>query len=271
MPRSSPSSSEREASADVLAAAAAISSADRRSSERAADRLAHSLTAGGRAKLMRALGVEKEVKGAFDEMDFDKDGVVTRKEYDRFQAESKARASLPLTNRQKVLVTVRGMVEMFGFGLTDNTIMLTCGAALERALGPTLGITGFAAAACGNMIADSAGVVTTTTINKLTAPFLPDIGLSDTQERFESTQAFAQAGQVIGVMMGGACGTWPLLAQRLSNRWKGAASVSAAANPAVARAARIKDARIALGTMVLFSLMASQRIGTHKQRKERAA
>ena len=247
----------------VSSTALALSTDESSVSDTTAQQLVSQLSKGGKRALARALGVKEgqmESISAFEMMDLDGDGTVTKKEYDQFVLERAKSQSMPLTFTQKAQVVMRGAVEMFGFGFTDNTIMLTCGAAIERALGPTFGITGFAAAACGNLISDSCGVVSTTTINNVTAPFLPDIGLSETQERFTSTQALAQAGQIGGVMVGGVCGCWPLLAKRVSNRWKGAASVSAAANPAISRAARMKDMRLAVGAAVLFAVVEMHRM-----------
>ncbi|CAK0802504.1 unnamed protein product, partial [Prorocentrum cordatum] len=62
------------------------------------------------------------------------------------------------TARQLRRHFVQSMVPMVGFGFMDNTVMIHAGNAIDLTLGVTLGLSTLAAAACGQICSDVAGV-----------------------------------------------------------------------------------------------------------------
>ena len=65
--------------------------------------------------------------------------------------------AMPKT-RQLVSVAVASGLPFIGFGIVDNSIMITAGEQIDALLGVRLGITTLASAALGNLVADVVGV-----------------------------------------------------------------------------------------------------------------
>jgi len=107
---------------------------------------------------------------------------------------------------------VQSMVPMIGFGFMDNTVMIHAGNAIDLTLGVTFGLSTMAAAACGQICSDVAGVsfggMIEATARKLG---LSSPGFDGDQMSRADVKRTGLLGSVIGVIMGCSLGLCNLL------------------------------------------------------------
>jgi len=102
-------------------------------------------------------------------------------------------------------------VPMMGFGLMDNTVMIHAGNAIDCTLGVTFGLTTLAAAACGQICSDAAGVLFGGTLDRAAAALgLPRANLTLPQRRSAATKRVGLAGSLLGVVFGCSLGLFNL-------------------------------------------------------------
>eukprot|EP00927_Polykrikos_kofoidii_P054967 TRINITY_DN49294_c0_g1_i1.p1 TRINITY_DN49294_c0_g1~~TRINITY_DN49294_c0_g1_i1.p1 ORF type:complete len:377 (+),score=79.55 TRINITY_DN49294_c0_g1_i1:55-1131(+) len=95
------------------------------------------------------------------------------------------------------------MVPMIGFGFMDNTVMLHAGNAIDTTLGVTFGLSTLAAAACGQVCSDMAGVGFGGFIEAAAAKLgLPEAHLTDEQRATPVVRRIGVLGGMIGVAAG---------------------------------------------------------------------
>lgn len=103
-------------------------------------------------------------------------------------------------------------VPMVGFGLMDNTVMIHAGNAIDCTLGVTFGLSTLAAAACGQICSDAAGVLFGGTLDGLARRLgLPRANLTLPQRRSAVTKRVGIVGSLIGVVFGCSLGLFNLL------------------------------------------------------------
>jgi len=94
-------------------------------------------------------------------------------------------------------------VPMVGFGLVDNTVMIQAGNLIDLTLGVTFGLSTLAAAACGQICSDVAGVsfggIIEAAANKLG---LPSPSFTDAQRELPQVKRLGILGGVCGVFTG---------------------------------------------------------------------
>lgn len=98
---------------------------------------------------------------------------------------------------------VQSAVPMIGFGFMDNTVMIHAGHAIDLTMGVTFGLSTMAAAACGQICSDMAGVtfggIIEATAGKLG---LPSPEFTDTQRNLAQVKRVGVIGAVCGVFCG---------------------------------------------------------------------
>ncbi|XP_067943088.1 transmembrane protein 65-like [Watersipora subatra] len=124
---------------------------------------------------------------------------------------SSGKVTMPSPSQLRYVAIFSG-VPFIGFGILDNTIMLTAGEYIDITFGAWLGITTMAAAALGNMISDVLGITTAGFVEQTALKFglkAPPITLE--QMSLRRTRIMANLGRCIGVCIGCLLGMWPLL------------------------------------------------------------
>jgi len=107
---------------------------------------------------------------------------------------------------------VQSMVPMVGFGFMDNTVMIHAGNAIDLTLGVTLGLSTLAAAACGQICSDVAGVTFGGAIESAALRLgLPSPGFTEEQRRDPDIKRLHILGSVVGVICGCSLGLVNLL------------------------------------------------------------
>lgn len=103
-------------------------------------------------------------------------------------------------------------VPMVGFGLVDNTVMIQAGNFIDLTLGVTFGLSTLAAAACGQICSDVAGVAGGAQMEAAFARLgLPRPKLSPAQRATPLVQRIGLLGQIVGVFVGCSLGLVNLL------------------------------------------------------------
>ncbi|CAK0802505.1 unnamed protein product, partial [Prorocentrum cordatum] len=116
------------------------------------------------------------------------------------------------TARQLRRHFVQSMVPMVGFGFMDNTVMIHAGNAIDLTLGVTLGLSTLAAAACGQICSDVAGVTFGGAIESAAMKLgLPSPGFTEEQRRESIVKRLHILGSVVGVICGCSLGLVNLL------------------------------------------------------------
>ena len=101
---------------------------------------------------------------------------------------------------------------MVGFGLVDNTIMIHAGNLIDCTLGVTFGLSTLAAAACGQICSDSAGVVFGASLDRLAKRLgLKPAQLTAAQRAMPATRRVGLLGALVGVIAGCSLGLLNLL------------------------------------------------------------
>jgi hypothetical protein len=104
------------------------------------------------------------------------------------------------------------MVPMVGFGFMDNTVMIHAGNQIDLTLGVSLGLSTLAAAACGQICSDVAGVSFGGAIETAAAKLgLPSPGFTELQRLDPMVKRLDLLGKVIGVICGCSLGLLNLL------------------------------------------------------------
>lgn len=98
---------------------------------------------------------------------------------------------------------INSAVPMVAFGFMDNSVMLHAGNAIDATLGVTFGLSTLAAAACGQVCSDVAGVTFGGVIEALASKLgLPSAHLSEEQVGMGVVKRVGLIGSVLGVMTG---------------------------------------------------------------------
>jgi len=122
-------------------------------------------------------------------------------------SESEVATTPPITPVQFRQQFVCAAVPMIGFGIVDQTIMVHAGDLIDNTLGVTLGIATMQAAAFGQLISDTSGVIFGNTMEtwfaKMGLPY-PNISLEQRQStRFRFATTFGAAcGVALGCLIG---------------------------------------------------------------------
>jgi len=104
------------------------------------------------------------------------------------------------------------MVPMIGFGFMDNTVMIHAGHAIDLTLGVTFGLSTMAAAACGQICSDVAGVSFGGVIEAAARALgLPLPGFTEAQMARADVKRIGIFGGVVGVFLGCSLGLCNLL------------------------------------------------------------
>jgi len=107
---------------------------------------------------------------------------------------------------------VQSMVPMIGFGFMDNTVMIHAGHAIDLTLGVTFGLSTMAAAACGQICSDVAGVSFGGMIEAAARRLgLPSPGFTEKQIDRADVKRIQLLGAVLGVFVGCSLGLCNLL------------------------------------------------------------
>jgi len=118
----------------------------------------------------------------------------------------------PATASQLRKHFVQSAVPMVGFGFMDNTVMLHAGNAIDLTLGVTFGLSTLAAAACGQICSDFAGVSFGGLIEAAAAKLgLPPAELTAEQRSSLAVKRVGLFGSAIGVVCGCSLGLLNLL------------------------------------------------------------
>ncbi len=104
------------------------------------------------------------------------------------------------------------MVPYIGFGCLDNAMMVVMGEAIDGSIGLLLGLSTLAAAALGNAVSNSSGMVLHGFIERSAKTLgLPDPRLTVHQRSLAVVKNVRMAAGVIGVLCGCLFGMFPLL------------------------------------------------------------
>lgn len=179
------------------------------------------IVAGG---AMEWFGREK-VAFEVSEADYDKDRVISPKDFDRWfdsalkrhQAKkgdtpAAAAPGLPVPFFALVLIAVEAGLPFVGFGFLDNATMILAGDAIDRTLGMYLHCSVMASAAMGNVVSGCMGMQVHGFIEKLVMRFnLPVPPLSEDQRRSQRVFLAGHLGGTLGIFIGLSLGMMPLL------------------------------------------------------------
>jgi len=103
-------------------------------------------------------------------------------------------------------------VPMVGFGFVDNTVMIHAGNFIDLTLGVTFGLSTLAAAACGQICSDVAGVAGGAQLEALFSRLgLPRPNLTPAQRSTPLVRRIGLIGQIVGVFCGCSLGMVNLL------------------------------------------------------------
>lgn len=109
-------------------------------------------------------------------------------------------------------VALNQAIPFLGFGIMDNAILIFAGDAIDSYLGVALGISTMCAAACGNIVADVAGVTFGAIIEDYCSKLgLPSPNISAGQRTLRSVRFASQGGCAAGIVIGCLIGMFPLL------------------------------------------------------------
>mmetsp|Transcript_19359 Transcript_19359/g.42248 ORF Transcript_19359/g.42248 Transcript_19359/m.42248 type:complete len:318 (-) Transcript_19359:203-1156(-) len=98
---------------------------------------------------------------------------------------------------------VQSMVPMYAFGFMDNTVMIHAGNVIDLTLGVTFGLSTMAAAACGQICSDVAGVSFGGVIEAAARRLgLPSAGFTPEQQTTAAVKRVGVFGGVVGVFCG---------------------------------------------------------------------
>eukprot|EP00529_Nitzschia_sp_RCC80_P024413 CAMPEP_0113490234 /NCGR_PEP_ID=MMETSP0014_2-20120614/26940_1 /TAXON_ID=2857 /ORGANISM="Nitzschia sp." /LENGTH=453 /DNA_ID=CAMNT_0000383997 /DNA_START=50 /DNA_END=1411 /DNA_ORIENTATION=+ /assembly_acc=CAM_ASM_000159 len=100
-------------------------------------------------------------------------------------------------------------VPMVGFGFMDQFIMVSAGSYIDNTLGVQLGLATMSAAACGQVISDSCGVLMGGTLERLL--LIAPAKLSTAQQALPAVRRIKLLGGVLGVIAGCIIGAIPLI------------------------------------------------------------
>ena len=122
-------------------------------------------------------------------------------------------ASVPPPTRQQLIQhALRSSIPFVGFGIVDNSLMITLGEVVDLTIGQSLGISPLASAALGNMVADVSGIASGGFIESVAYSMgLKDPHLSVAQLRLRVTRTTQMLASMVGIVIGCAIGMFPLL------------------------------------------------------------
>ena len=117
---------------------------------------------------------------------------------------SSAVASDPPPSLHQLFLHARlAAVPMVGFGFMDNIIMIQAGDYIDAHLGVTLGFSSLVAAALGNVVSDSSGVLFGGVVERVSDRLrLTQPKLTAAQAKMPQTRRAATLGQLVGVICG---------------------------------------------------------------------
>jgi len=172
------------------------------------------------ADVKRKLGLSwvlYELKDEFEKADVDKSGYLSYDEFHRWAmsllVRDKSDEETPPTQKQLNQVFTRQVPPFFGFGITDNAMMIVSGDLIDSTLGLWCGISTMAAAALGNTISK---IIRIHALHKMLARAatilrLPDPHLTLYQNKCQSVRKARIYGSMFGMTAGCLIGMMPLL------------------------------------------------------------
>ncbi|KAG7349545.1 transmembrane protein [Nitzschia inconspicua] len=112
----------------------------------------------------------------------------------------KPSANSHLSWQQVRSVLLSAAVPMIGFGFMDNFIMIQAGSMIDNTIGVQLGLATMTAAALGQVISDTCGVLFGGTLDRILA--IRPVQLTVAQQKLPLIPRLRLAGAVFGVMLG---------------------------------------------------------------------
>jgi hypothetical protein len=121
-------------------------------------------------------------------------------------------AVVPPTSTQLWRLFINTSVPMVVFGITDQTVMIQAGNAIDCTLGVTFALSTLTAAAFGQVISDASGVIFGGTVERLAkAAGLPGANLTLAQRKLPIVSQVRFAGNLLGIIFGCCLGLVNLL------------------------------------------------------------
>ena len=160
-----------------------------------------------------------ELEDEFAKADYDANGQLTYHEFhewaNRTVSSGPQEANVPVNASQLRALAMRTMIPFVGFGLTDNALMVLSGDFIDGTIGVALGISTLAAAALGNALSNSIGMVLHGSIERFSSRLgLPDPRLTKQQMRAQAVKNVKMLSGIVGVMVGCVLGAPPLPSPR---------------------------------------------------------
>ena len=168
-----------------------------------------------------------ELEDEFAKADYNADGHLTFQEFHNWAhgtvtGTGPTNAEANVTNEQLRALAIQNIIPFIGFGCVDNSLMILSGDLIDSTIGVALGISTLAAAALGNAMSNSLGMVLHGFIERFANSIgLPDPRLTVTQRHAKSVKNVKMVSGVAGVMIGcvlGALPPCPLLSPARSSR-----------------------------------------------------
>lgn len=169
---------------------------------------------------------EKHADQTFDALDSNRDGMVTRREFNNwFQehhsglvkateengSEKESDDMKPIPKHDLALICIKSMIPYIGFGICDNALMIICGDLIDQTIGVKLSLSTMAAAGFGNMISCSTGVFTGGVIDRWVSRLgLPSPDLTTAQREGSEVRNAILIGSLLGITTGCLIGMFPL-------------------------------------------------------------
>ena len=108
----------------------------------------------------------------------------------------------PTSLQLRRLAVMSGM-PFIGFGFLDNALMLLAGDFFDTYLGATLALSTLAAAALGNMVGDTLGIVLGGTVESIAMRMgVPDPNLTAEQRQLNIVQVYKTGSSIVGILIG---------------------------------------------------------------------
>ena len=158
-----------------------------------------------------------ELEDEFAKADFDADGHLTYQEFHAWahrtvNADGPIDANVPASPQQLRALAIQTIIPFIGFGMTDNALMILSGDLIDSTICVLFGFSTLAAAALGNAMSNSLGMVLHGTIERFAGAIgLPDPRLTVGQRHAQTVKNVKMGSGILGVMIGCVLGMFPLL------------------------------------------------------------